>query len=202
MEVPTKELKFIHITKTAGSSIETVGLEKNKRWGIHHKEYGFWHGLFSNKPEALKKKYDWFVVVRNPYKRVLSEYHFIAKALGQADHNKIQFNSFIRKWIVNASNNKENHPTYGRVGGDHFTEQYKYLDPNVKIHILKFENMKQRLERSIESKLFIFFSTYNIILSLIVSIGNLYSRSRLYKIPLNIITKSLVAKLAIFFEHL
>jgi hypothetical protein len=62
--------------------------------------------------------------------------------------------------------------------------------------------MKQRLERSIESKLFIFFSTYNIILSLIVSIGNLYSRSRLYKIPLNIITKSLVAKLGIFFEHL
>jgi hypothetical protein len=146
MSAPTKELKFIHITKTAGSSIETVGLEKNKRWGIHHSEYGFWHALFPNKSKALKEKYDWFMVVRNPYKRILSEYHFLAGVF-QHKHTKEEFNAFVTKWIKNASNDKESHPMYGRKGGDHFTEQYKYLDPNVNIHILKFENIEEEFNK-------------------------------------------------------
>jgi len=158
MSVPTKELKFIHITKTAGSSIETVGLEKNKRWGINHSEYGFWHGLFPNKPSTLKEKYDWFMVVRNPYKRILSEYHFLA-GIFQVKHTKQEFNTFITKWINNASQNKETDPTYGRKGGDHFTEQYKYLDPNVNIHILKFENVEEEFNNLMKQY------SYNIILN-------------------------------------
>jgi hypothetical protein len=158
MSVPTKELKFIHITKTAGTSIETVGLEKNKRWGINHSEYGFWHATFPNKPTALKEKYDWFMVVRNPYKRILSEYHFLAGVF-ENRHNKEEFNLFIKKWINNASNDKETHPTYGRKGGDHFTEQYKYLDSNINIHILKFENIEEEFN-SLMTKY-----SYNIILN-------------------------------------
>jgi hypothetical protein len=142
MSVPTKELKFIHITKTAGSSIETVGLEKNKRWGINHKEYGFWHEIFPNKSKSLKEKYDWFMVVRNPYKRILSEYHFLA-GIFNYNHTPDEFNNFVIKWTTNASNDIESHHTYGRKGGDHFTEQYKYLDPNIDIHILKYENIEE-----------------------------------------------------------
>jgi len=159
MSFPTKELKFIHITKTAGSSIETVGLEKNRRWGIHHKEYGFWHGLFPTKPNSLKEKYDWFMVVRNPYKRILSEYHFLAQSLGIKKPKIEEFNNFISKWIINASNNKENHPMFGRCGGDHFTEQYKYLDPNINIHILKFENIEEEFNKLMKEY------NYNIILN-------------------------------------
>ena len=158
MSIPTKELKFIHITKTAGSSIETVGLEKNKRWGINHSEYGFWHALFPNKPTTLKEKYDWFMVVRNPYKRILSEYHFLSTVFEQK-HNKEEFNSFVTKWINNASNDKESHPMYGRKGGDHFTEQYKYLDPNINIHILKFENIEDEFNELMNKY------SYNIILN-------------------------------------
>lgn len=143
MSVPNKQLKFIHITKTAGSSIEAIGLEQNLRWGINHTEYGFWHEIFIRKPEGLRKKYDWFTVVRNPYKRILSEYHFLMNALKITEtHTVQQFNTFVTKWIKNASKNIENHPTFGRVGGDHFTEQYKYLDSSSKIHILKFENLE------------------------------------------------------------
>jgi len=158
MSIPTKELKFIHITKTAGSSIETVGLEKNKRWGINHKEYGFWHSIFPDKPTELKEKYDWFMVVRNPYNRILSEYHFLIEVLGYK-HTKEEFNTFIKKWINNASKDIESHSVYGRKGGDHFTEQYKYLDSNIQIHILKFENIKEEFNQLMNKY------SYNIILN-------------------------------------
>ena len=142
MSVPTKDLKFIHITKTAGTSIETVGLDNNIRWGINHKEYGFWHESFLNKPQGLKEKYDWFMVVRNPYDRILSEYAFITRVLEIPKNNVQGFNKFLKKWITNASENRESHPTFGRVGGDHFTEQYKYLDRSVNVRVLKFENIE------------------------------------------------------------
>jgi hypothetical protein len=168
MSVPTKELKFIHITKTAGSSIETVGLEKNKRWGIHHKEYGFWHEIFSNKPNSLKSKYDWFMVVRNPYNRIISEYNFIANSLGLENHTVDEFNRFIKRWMLNASNNKENHPMYGRINGDHFTEQYKYYDPSVIIHILKFENITEEFNNLMKKY------NYDIILNKKVQVSKIY----------------------------
>ena len=42
-----KPLKFIHITKTAGTTIENLGLKKNIKWGRFHKEYGpCWHRIF------------------------------------------------------------------------------------------------------------------------------------------------------------
>jgi len=168
MSVPTKELKFIHITKTAGSSIETVGLEKNKRWGIHHKEYGFWHEIFPNKATSLKQKYDWFMVVRNPYKRIISEYNFIANSLGLKNHSVDEFNKFIKRWMLNASNNKENHPMYGRINGDHFTEQYKYYDPSVIIHILKFENITEEFNNLMKKY------NYDIILNKKVQVSKIY----------------------------
>ena len=150
MSVPTKQLKFIHITKTAGTSIETVGLDNNIRWGINHKEYGFWHEEFINKSIDLKNKYDWFMVVRNPYDRILSEYAFITKVLQIPRHDKKGFNMFLKKWITNASQNIENHPIFGRKGGDHFTEQYKYYDASVCINILKFETIENDFNNLME----------------------------------------------------
>lgn len=70
-----RELKFIHITKTAGTCIENAGRKNRIQWGRHHTEYGEWHEYFPSKPAELKLKYDWFLVVRNPYERTLSEYY-------------------------------------------------------------------------------------------------------------------------------
>ena len=78
-----KELKFIHITKCAGSFIEYLGKKNNIKWGKYHKEYKCptlhhtapWHHPFSILNKDLKQKYEWFVIVRNPYDRILSEYY-------------------------------------------------------------------------------------------------------------------------------
>ena len=60
--------QFIHITKTGGTSIESIGMkEAGVAWGARNKkEYGWWHAYFPAKPVALKEAYDWFTVVRDP----------------------------------------------------------------------------------------------------------------------------------------
>lgn len=127
-----KELKFIHITKCAGSSIEEVGRDNKIWWGKYNKEYGPWHELFPKKSKKLKDKYDWFMVVRDPYERILSEYYCKWGGKGRIEDNTIKyFNTFLINKIKNRSEK-----------GDHYTEQYLYLDKTYKINILKFENIE------------------------------------------------------------
>jgi hypothetical protein len=165
-----KELKFIHITKTGGTSIEDIGDTINIKWGRNHKEYGYWHYYFPKKPYTIKIKYDWFVVVRNPYERILSEYFckwggigdmikFINLNVSLDNNNTIKLCekfSEIHKLSftiedINAVLTKEfmNKFLFEKIKkrnrlGDHYAEQYKYLDNNkdIIIHVLKFENLK------------------------------------------------------------
>ena len=139
-----KNLKFIHITKNAGSSIEDVSVDKGMMWGVNHRQYGFWHEKFPRKPEEMRQRYDWFMVVRNPYTRLLSEYAWlITDEYVKTDnpYDKDLFNNVIKEFLENVEKNEKCHPQVGKYGGDHFTEQYKYLDPFTNIHILKFENL-------------------------------------------------------------
>ena len=53
-----KELKFIHITKTGGTTIEQIGRKYGILWGQLHHEYGFWHDPFPLKDTILRAKYD------------------------------------------------------------------------------------------------------------------------------------------------
>lgn len=131
-----KELKFIHITKTAGTSIEEIAKENNILYGRYHTEYGGWHVFFKYKPKEFKMKYDWFLVVRNPYNRIVSEFHCKWGGVGNQSckYNAEGFNNYIRQKIMRRL----------AIGG-HYSEQYKYLDndPNIKIHVLKFENLEE-----------------------------------------------------------
>lgn len=129
-----KELKFIHITKCAGTSIENLGKKKNILWGRFHKEYGWWHGIFTKKPLRLKSKYDWFIVVRNPYERILSEYYCKYGGPSVRHKNVQDFNNYLIDRIQKRGITRR---------GDHYTEQYVYLDSNCTIHVIKFENLKQ-----------------------------------------------------------
>jgi len=143
-----KELKFIHITKTAGTTIENIAKDKDILWGRFHKEYFInsrkswsqWHEIFVNKPMWLKIKYDWFTVVRNPYDRVISE--FYCKWGWGKGHvtdlnymNRKKFNNFILKKILKRC----------KIG-EHYTEQFKYIDNCTTIHILKYENLKEEFD--------------------------------------------------------
>lgn len=139
------DLKFIHITKCAGTFIENIGLKYGYKWGRHHTEYGFWHDTPHNKNLEMFKKYEWFMIVRNPYERILSEYYCEWGGIGKKDisHTKEEFNEYIIKKIKRRS----------LIGG-HYTEQYKYLSENICIKIIKLENLACELSE--------LFSEYNI----------------------------------------
>jgi len=126
------DLKFIHVTKCAGTSIEDIGIKHNLLWGRFDKEYsntnGGWHNLFTTVDPAIIDKYDWFMVVRNPYTRIESEYNWQSHPV----HTTSQMNQYIIEQI----NNRGKPHTY-----NHYVEQHLYLHPSRHIHILKFENI-------------------------------------------------------------
>jgi hypothetical protein len=131
-----KELKFIHITKTAGTSIEDAAMVQGIRFGRYHTEYGDYHNYFPMKPKALQDRYDWFLVVRNPYDRILSEYHCMYGGVGYmnppVNHTKQQMSEFLIYKIMDRDKL-----------GDHYALQSKYISPDTtaRIHILRFENI-------------------------------------------------------------
>jgi hypothetical protein len=137
-----KQLKFIHITKCAGTTIENIGKKNKIKWGMFHKEYGHHHRPFRNKPLKLHKKYDWFMVVRNPYTRLVSE--FYCKWGGyKGKHDKLneqQFNNFIKNRVKSRNENKILH----------YVEQIKYYVKSPKIHIIKFENLEEEFNALME----------------------------------------------------
>ncbi len=150
--LPKKDLRFIHITKTAGTSIEEIAFENRHRWGRYHNEYntnsissesGWWHEKFSEKPLDLKQKYDWFMIVRNPYSRIVSEYYWIMEMLEHQHRiNVSHFNEFIHNALTNLKHERYSRNLFQRREGHHFTEQYKYIDSSTTIYVLRFEDLK------------------------------------------------------------
>jgi hypothetical protein len=141
-----KQLKFIHITKCAGTFIEEIGRENNIKWGKYHKEYGWWHETFISKPQKMKDKFDWFVIVRNPYTRILSEYYcqwggINHESYKNKEHTKDEFNKFLIDKIKNRQNSYLHN-----IEGHHYTEQYKYIDDSCCQHIIKLEEIDVNLQ--------------------------------------------------------
>ena len=68
--------------------------------------------------------------------RILSEYYCKWGGIGSKNilHTKEEFNNYLIKKIQNRKKN-----------GDHYTEQYKYIDKNSKITIIKLENLNEEL---------------------------------------------------------
>lgn len=118
--------------------VEDIGEYYGIEWGRLHEEYGYWHEHFINKPHWLKEKYDWFVIVRNPYERILSEYYCKHMGIGDTGvvHDKKQFNEYLLNNIKNREMSKYSY---------HYAEQYRYIDKNYNIIIIKFENLYYQL---------------------------------------------------------
>ena len=132
--VTQKPLKFIHIAKNAGTSIEQIGKDHGLLWGVHDPEYvedGKNMNIMSRHliPSKLSSdylgKYDFFMVVRNPYTRTLSQTLFMHRST-TADRMNRDIKSL----------NPSRH-----LDGGITTEQYKYNISGV--HILHFENLEE-----------------------------------------------------------
>jgi hypothetical protein len=139
-EKSRENLKFIHIAKTGGTSIEDIGKAGHMLWGRHMHEYGWWHESFRLLSATIKSKYDWFVVVRNPYSRIVSEFHCRWGGVGDAamSYNTTTFNEYIRKRMA------KTHPL-----GDHYTPQFHYVEFSSKwnLYILHFENLEVEFDQ-------------------------------------------------------
>jgi hypothetical protein len=133
-----KELKFSHITKTAGTSIEDAAKSCGILWGRYHMVGGataYWHDPIATIPAETRSLYDWFIVVRNPYDRIVSEYFCPWMGSCKGTPTVQQFNETIRA-------NINRRLTFRRhSGGGHYMEQWRYMDPSVVVHVLHFEEL-------------------------------------------------------------
>lgn len=154
----SKQLKFIHITKTSGTYICNQAYKKKIRWGKFHGEYGSKHTFFTTRDKSLKNKYDWFLVCRNPYERCISELFWLIrnneKHLRQHPFKMTweelsHLNKYRNNTLVTAENISQDICYYIDLftkkiepNGGHFSPIYKYLDDSTTINIVHFENIQ------------------------------------------------------------
>jgi len=137
----TREPKFIHIPKNAGTSIEELGIKYNLKWGKY--DYSnldlrenlseipccYWHNYLFKSSD----NHDYFCVVRNPYDRIKSEYYYRKK---KNEIFGLNLNDWINKFLKNISN--------VNVYDCHLIPQYNYIfdkEGNKKIkYILYLDN--------------------------------------------------------------
>jgi hypothetical protein len=136
------KLVFLHIPKTAGTSIE-------KALKIQSPECLYVHGRTETSPvcpqhmffsEIVKEcpfvqKYTAFTVVRNPFDRFVSEFLYYKEIVWAEEYYGLSFDEFVHV-AVNLPTEKRRH-----VFDGHLEPQYLYLDYNLPIHLFKFENL-------------------------------------------------------------
>ena len=139
----TTDIEFIHITKTAGTSIEDWGEAHDIKWSYKNKDYlnmytrkkyiqsSSWHvppKYFDVNPYQNKIT---FTIVRNPYTRVISEFycpwigHKTTMYL-KTSHSKENFNRWIQYFL--------------QTDRCHGIPQVEYTPVD---HVLKFESLQE-----------------------------------------------------------
>lgn len=132
---------FIHIPKAAG-----VSLSQNLFGNLGGGHLPIYEYFKVYSPEEFKTYFK-FTVVRNPWDRLVSAYHFLKEGgFNEVDKKwfndnlakYVDFEDFVLKWV-----NKKNINTF-----THFIPQYYYLSLNGKIlvdKIYNFENLEEAI---------------------------------------------------------
>lgn len=193
MYIMRKQLKFIHITKTAGTYIENNALSSNIYWGrfdpFYIKKYIFWHEPFKNIKSIDKDKYDWFLVVRNPYDRILSEYYCEWGGIGKINinHTKEDMNKYIIRKLEKIQIKKYIDLKY------HYIPQYLYMDNKCLIHVIKFENLNIELKK--------LFSDYNLNIKLSdKKVNTKEEKNKKIKFTINDFSEELINKINMIYK--
>lgn len=125
-------LKFIHIPKTGGTSIEESVKEHNLLWGRFdtslkgYKDISPWHCPQEISPYC-------FCVVRNPFDRFISQFYHENPS---KNYNSEKLNNFIEIKIPQIKNNIN-------IDNNHFLPQYMFSE---KCHIIiSFDNLQDNL---------------------------------------------------------
>eukprot|EP00930_Biecheleria_cincta_P045719 TRINITY_DN31502_c0_g1_i1.p1 TRINITY_DN31502_c0_g1~~TRINITY_DN31502_c0_g1_i1.p1 ORF type:complete len:237 (+),score=25.54 TRINITY_DN31502_c0_g1_i1:11-721(+) len=142
-------LQFVHITKNAGTAVEAWGKQHGYCWGKHWKELRGrtllppHEGRLKSEPWHVPPQYfvdnpyrgfDAFAIVRNPYKRIISEFRcrwkgFKAPAMSARKSENIQLRQKatakeLNAWIKQKLSNGAARPPY-RNG--HLIPQHLYI---------------------------------------------------------------------------
>ena len=129
-----KKLKFIHIPKTGGTSIENAAKNNNLLWGRFdtslksYKNISAWHC-----PQKIP--HYCFCVIRNPFDRIISQFYHDNK---NNDYNKKKLNNYIKVKISQFKNNKN-------INDNHFLHQYKFYE-KCDI-IISFDNLENNVNK-------------------------------------------------------
>ena len=161
-----EKLIFIHIPKTAGTSVENAIKRKYKCllnaftfWGtvhqvshsLHHCTYNEIVDIVCNKKissihyQGLEniEKFRIFTIVRNPYDRFVSEYRYMLHVYKQKYFQhadvKADFAYFVRKCFNENKIRKDS-------SDNHITPQYIFIEGCTNVHIMKFENLDADFE--------------------------------------------------------
>lgn len=148
-----RPLKFIHIPKTGGTSIEQSAYDVGINWGKYDpnlylekwKTLGAsWHQPLYQlaEPEIynnLLNKYDFFCVVRNPYHKIISEFYCPWNVEVLIKNVSVEyFNMFIQKKIKEC-------PTT-----DHWAPQSLFVyheGKQIIKHVLRFEFLSEEFQK-------------------------------------------------------
>jgi hypothetical protein len=153
-----KPLNIIHISRCGGQTVIRTFLNNRTEW---NKPKNYATPLYFL-PKEEKDAYDWFIIVRNPYLRIIAGYAWCHRynIHNQNIGDKDYFNQFLVKWITNATNplkekmyvppDSNYNPlymhtpyTYYHKGEDHFIECYKYIDLSYPMRILRSEALEE-----------------------------------------------------------
>lgn len=153
MLVRAAKLVFLHPSKTGGTAIENVlfrkysGLELNGKiseeeqreywWGRNSWQHWSYQEMLETFP--FTKDWFWFVTVRHPFERMVSEFRYQI----DCDCNASHLSAAHRKFDINKA--LEDRSFWKHCSAHHHRKQTAYLGPNV--HILRQETLADDWQR-------------------------------------------------------
>lgn len=149
---PRRALQFSHITQNGGTAIEDAAQAHefsmgrfSPLWKLLAGGNGlFWHRPIRDLDVAVQRRYDWFMVVRDPYTRMISEFYALNPSAVTESCTTEVFNQTVSRGI----RSWQNLHNYGHYRPQ---AQYRPTEDGVVMHILRFEDLNHSFNRLMES---------------------------------------------------